>query len=124
MLFYYPMIVHQEEGYWAEFPDLEGCNAWGDTFPELLQDAQGALSTHIYSILADQEKLNPPTDPDQLKTDSDSFITIVTVDINLNKEKKSVKKTLTIPYRMNQEAEKAGINFSQTLQEALISKLI
>jgi hypothetical protein len=37
--------------------------------------------------------------------------------------KKFVKKTLSIPSWINSQAEYAGINFSQTLQEALIEKL-
>lgn len=36
---------------------------------------------------------------------------------------KSVKKTLTIPSWLNEAAMAAGINFSQTLQEALIQKI-
>lgn len=36
---------------------------------------------------------------------------------------KSVKKTLTIPEWLNQEVLSEGINFSQVLQDALISKL-
>jgi post-segregation antitoxin (ccd killing protein) len=34
-----------------------------------------------------------------------------------------VKKTLTIPERLNRQAMKRGINFSQVLQEALQQKL-
>lgn len=36
---------------------------------------------------------------------------------------KAVKKTLSIPEWLNEEATSMGINFSQVLQEALISKL-
>ena len=36
---------------------------------------------------------------------------------------KAVKKTLSIPERMNEAAIKAGVNFSQVLQEALMAKL-
>ena len=36
---------------------------------------------------------------------------------------KAVKKTLSIPEWLNEEASKRGINFSQVLQEALINKL-
>jgi hypothetical protein len=36
---------------------------------------------------------------------------------------KSVRKTLTIPAWLNSAALEQGINFSQTLQEALIGKL-
>lgn len=36
---------------------------------------------------------------------------------------KQLKKTLSIPEWLNEEATSMGINFSQVLQEALISKL-
>lgn len=36
---------------------------------------------------------------------------------------KAVKKTLSISEWLNEEATSMGINFSQVLQEALISKL-
>ena len=36
---------------------------------------------------------------------------------------KLVKKTLSIPEWMNEEAVARGVNFSQVLQEALMSKL-
>ena len=36
---------------------------------------------------------------------------------------KAVKKTLTIPEWMNTLAEEKNINFSKTLQEALLEKL-
>ncbi len=36
---------------------------------------------------------------------------------------KAVKKTLSIPEWLNEEAVALGVNFSQVLQEALISKI-
>ena len=36
---------------------------------------------------------------------------------------RAVKKTLSIPEWMNEAAIKAGVNFSQVLQEALMAKL-
>ncbi|MBR1530242.1 MAG: toxin-antitoxin system, antitoxin component, HicB domain protein [Oscillospiraceae bacterium] len=38
-------------------------------------------------------------------------------------DKKAVKKTLTIPNWLNIMAERAGVNFSAVLQEALLEKL-
>jgi hypothetical protein len=35
-----------------------------------------------------------------------------------------VKKTLTLPSWLNQAAEKQNINFSATLKEALIQKIV
>lgn len=36
---------------------------------------------------------------------------------------KAVKKTLSIPQWLNEEAMEMGVNFSQVLQEALIQKI-
>ena len=36
---------------------------------------------------------------------------------------RAVKKTLSIPEWLNEEAMEMGINFSQVLQEALLNKL-
>lgn len=54
------------------------------------------------------------------------FVNIVAVDVtSYAKEhfEKSVKKTLSIPAWLNKAALERGINFSQVLQEALISKI-
>lgn len=123
MIFNYPMIVHEEDGYWGEFPYVEGCNAQGGTIDELLEDAKEALELHLLSMLENEEILNRPTNPTEIKISGNSFITIISADVNLSKESKSVRKTLTIPKWLNDKAEKNGVNFSQSLQKALIQDL-
>ena len=44
-------------------------------------------------------------------------------DINQYKDTKAVKKTLTIPAWLNERALAMNINFSQVLQEALLTKI-
>jgi len=57
-LFRYPAIVHDDpDGYWVEFPDLEGCVTEGDTMEELLYNAQEALSLYLESFIS---RGNPP----------------------------------------------------------------
>lgn len=37
----YPAIFHNEDNsYWVEFPDLVGCNTFGDTLNETLFNAK------------------------------------------------------------------------------------
>ena len=55
---------------------------------------------------------------------SDGTLTVVDVDTILYRSKvrnRSVKKNCTIPAWLNEKAEKAGLNFSRVLQDALIS---
>lgn len=54
------------------------------------------------------------------------IVTLVDVDFTEYRKKlknRSVKKNCTIPYWLNAEAERNGINFSKVLQDALIDVL-
>lgn len=57
---------------------------------------------------------------------SDSFVNLIDIDTaeyrRVN-ESRAVKKTLTIPSWLNVQAERAGINFSQVLKNALKDQL-
>lgn len=61
MMFVYPAIFHQEEGaYWVEFPDLPGCQSFGDTLNETMAGAQEALEAYVLTLLEQGKKLLPP----------------------------------------------------------------
>lgn len=123
MLFVYPAIFHKEEdSYWVEFPDLEGCHTYGTTINDTLEAAQEALSGYLLTLLEQQKELVAPSDLSDYNV-TDGFCTLVSCDINQYKDTKAVKKTLTIPSWLNDRAIAKGINFSQVLQEALISKV-
>lgn len=116
MKFIYPAVFHQEDkAYWVEFPDLDGCNSFGDTLEETLNNAREALEGYSISLIENKEKLPAPSDISSLKA-SDGFISLVDIDLSayLN-NKKAVKKTLTIPEWLNEAAIEKGINFSQAL---------
>ena len=124
MLFIYPAIFHKEnDSYWVEFPDLEGCHTFGDTLTETMESAQEALSGYLLTTLEENKQLAKPCDLSSIQCDENSFSTLVTCDINQYKDTKAVKKTLTIPSWLNERAMSMGINFSQVLQEALLTKI-
>lgn len=124
MLFIYPAIFHKEnDTYWVEFPDLDGCQTYGKTLNETMAYAQETLAGYILTILEDNQQIPEPSDISYISHDHDSFITLVTCDINQYKDTKAIKKTLTIPAWLNERAVSMGINFSQVLQEALLSKI-
>ena len=124
----YPAIFHKEEvgGYSVTFPDLPGCNTEGNDLAEALYMAQDALGLYLYSLKQDKMPLPQSMQPEALILDKDSFVTLVEWDEEAylrRTSNKSVKKTLTIPEWMNTLAEEKNINFSKTLQEALLEKL-
>ncbi len=120
----YPAIFHNENGsYWVEFPDIVGCNTFGDTLDETLFNAKEALELHSVTLLENGGKLNAPSKIDSIVTDEIAFTTLIYGDIsNYLSSGKAVKKTLTIPEWVNNIGVENHINFSQTLTDAIIQQ--
>ncbi|MCR4653260.1 MAG: type II toxin-antitoxin system HicB family antitoxin [Eubacterium sp.] len=60
MKFFYPVIVtKKEEGYYAEFPDLEMCTAKGETLDDVLENAREAAYTWIDTELQEDDPQLP-----------------------------------------------------------------
>ena len=117
----YPAIFHKEDNsVWVEFPDLEGCQSFGDNVQEAYENAQEALEGYCITLLEEKHALPKARDIVTIKPVEGAFTSLVETDLTTHLSKmKSVKKTLTIPAWMNEMAESQGINFSQTLQNAL-----
>ncbi len=124
MLFVYPAIFHEEEGnYWVEFPDLPGCQTYGDSLNTTMKCAQEALAGYLLTLLSEEKRIPPSTRMQEIEVTEQGFLTLVSCDINQYKDTKAVKKTLTIPAWLNDLAVERNYNFSQILQEALVSRL-
>ena len=118
----YPAVFHQEDdSYWVEFPDLEGCQSYGATLEEAHEGAKEALSGYLVVLLEQGQNIKPPSNIRLLNVPENAFVSLV--DADLIKKSQAVKKTLTIPSWLNERAESKHINFSKVLQEALMQRL-
>ena len=125
MKFIYPAIIHDDsDGLWAEFPDLEYTSSTGLTLTELITNAQEAMELYILGALEDGQSLPSASLIRNLPITESTYPTLVQTDIDLGKNSKSIKKTLTIPAWLNERALEKGVNFSQLLQEALVEKTL
>lgn len=61
MLQYPALFHHEDEGFWIEFPDLPGCAAQGDTFTELKENAEDALSLYLGVLFDDGKNIPEPS---------------------------------------------------------------
>ena len=125
---FYPALFHnaEEGGFWITFPDLPECITEGDDMDQGYEMAADALGLAITSRLESNAPLPLPSRPDTIQTEKGSFITVIEFDMEAYKKRtnqKAVKKTLSIPGWLNEEASSLGINFSQVLQEALINEI-
>ena len=83
------------------------------------------MEGYIESVFERDINLPAPSDVRNVRlSDTKSFVMPVYCNLkNYNKKTKAIKKTLTIPEWLNDRAIKYNINFSETLQNALIEKL-
>jgi predicted RNase H-like HicB family nuclease len=121
MKYAYPVIFTVEDGqYLVSVPDLKGCHTFGDTLPDAIEMARDAMS--MWLCIAEDNKENIPAASVNIAPPEGSFIGYVdadTLEYRRLTDSRAVKKTLTVPSWLNTMAEKANINFSQVLQEAL-----
>lgn len=125
---FYPAIFHnaEEGGFWISFPDFPECFSQGEDMTQAYEMAVDALGLCISDIESKKGKLPAPTAPTDVLLDSDSVLLVVEFDkaaYNRKHNSRAVKKILSIPEWLNEEAIALGINFSQVLQEALIAKV-
>ena len=127
----YPACFYEEKegGYSVEIPDLLGCCTQADTLEEAIEMAEDAALGWILTSIENEEEIPNPSKIQEVKLERENgFVTLLLLDIDQYTEKygtkKSVKKTLTIPEWLNKRAEKIGVKFSKTLQEALLNKIV
>lgn len=118
----YPATIEKiDDQYWLGFPDLEGCQTWGDSIEDTMSNAIEALGGYVQAKLENGLSLCPPSDMKDIKAHGDVIKTYVCCDVEI-KATTLVKKTLTIPDWVNQIGVENHINFSQTLTEAIIKQ--
>lgn len=118
----YPAVFHEDsDGVWVEFPDLQGCQSYGETIQEVLDSAKEALEGYCVTLLEEKRKLPVASDIKTIKPGENAFTSLVETDLTTHFAKqKSVKKTLTIPAWMNDFAVEKGLNCSAILQEGIM----
>ena len=127
-LLFYPAIFHKAEegGFWISFPDFPECLTEGKDMTDAYEMAVDALGLALTSREATNNSLPKSSDPTAISVDKDSFLVVIEFDMLAYKKRtnpRGVKKSLSIPEWLNEEATAIGVNFSQVLQEALIQKI-
>ncbi len=136
----YPtFIVNTDDGSDHSFlvcvPDMEIFTE-GDTFADAIEMARDAIGLAGISMEDNNEEIPVPSDQtaaiEKVKQDTEDInfskgiLTYVDVDFAEYRKKvdtKTVRRNVALPSWLNYEAERAGINVSRVLQEALINVL-
>ena len=142
----YPVLFYEEAtgGYSVFVPDLEkelniSASTCGENLEEAIEMAQDLIAGIILDEMEDGNKIPSSSKIEDVKFEDlesklnikdwsyvSKFKTYVVVDISSFAEKwgkELVKKTVNIPKWINSKAESLKINFSKTLEEALLEKI-
>ena len=123
----YPAIFKPEEdgGYFIEFPDIQGAYT-GINENDIsygIAMAEEVLGMVLADYIEHGDSLPEPTPINQISIETDSFTTLIRVDVaQYLKDTELIKKTLTIPRWADTLGKRAGINFSVLLTESIANK--
>ena len=126
----FPAVFDYSEppGCSIEFPDLPGCISEGDNDDDAVYMATDALSIRLLSDEEDGTPIPEPSDVLEIKKrlEPKQIVTLIRVNmpaVRAKYDEKSINKTVTLPAWLLYEGKEAEINFSQTLQDAIMEKL-
>lgn len=123
----YPALLSKDDKYISvRFPDLPGCNTFGEGYAEAIASAKEALGGHLLCMEEDGDVIPAPTPIHDLKPEKGEAPVMIDVRMDILRKEdanKSINKNVTIPRWLNDLAVESKINFSSTLQEALREKL-
>jgi predicted RNase H-like HicB family nuclease len=127
----YPAVFTKEDDkkrgivYNVAFPDIPGCFTYGDSIPDAIEMAREALAGCLIVMQEGKEAI-PPASPVDIIHLEDGFVSLVDLDMmeyRRKTETNAVRRTVSLPKWLDAMAQDAGVNFSQTIQDALKEKL-
>ena len=122
----YPIVLMPDKtGFCVYIVDFDS-NTEGENLTDAIEMARDAIGLLGIDMEDDGKTLPTPSDISAITLNDGEIATLVDVDFTEYRRKndmRSVKKNCTIPSWLNAEAEKAHINFSAVLQEALRQRL-
>lgn len=122
----YPiLLIPEKKGFTVYIPDFD-INTQGKDLTEAIEMARDAIGLMGIDMEDDKKVLPTPSSLESIKTENNEIVSLVDVDFadyRRRHEMRAVKKNCTIPSWLCYEAEKANINFSHALQDALKREL-
>lgn len=122
----YPITIQQDSDFFVVYvPDFD-INTQGETVAEAMEMARDAIGMCGCYKQDEGEKISVPSDMASIQKKDNEIVTLVDVDFDEYRRKhemRTVRKNVSLPSWLNEEAERANINFSAVLQNALKAEL-
>ena len=115
----FPAIFHYNEddgSYTIIFPDLNGCISEGKNLSNAIFMANDVLQQHLEVMEEMKQDIPKPSKISDIKVNENEFVNLVQATL---KNDKAVRRTISLPQWMDEQANKEGISLSKILQDAL-----
>jgi predicted RNase H-like HicB family nuclease len=127
MLRAYPIILSpsKDGGFVISIPSFD-ISTQAESITDSILMARDAIGILGIDMEDDNKEIPDPINVDKSIIADNDIVTYVDVDFAAYRESvanRGVKKNCTIPKWLNNKAEKAGVNFSKVLQDALVDIL-
>ncbi len=118
----FPAVFHSNDdgSYTVTFPDLPGCISEGKSLGNAISMAEAALKQWIEYLSEKNEQIPAPRSIDRISVESRVFPSYIRVE---TRDKRAVRRTVSLPRWMDEGAVREGLSLSRVLQDALEGKL-
>jgi predicted RNase H-like HicB family nuclease len=123
MEYVYPAIFHKndDESYTVIYPDLQGCITEGKTLGNAMYMAEKALVQWISYLKEKKQEIPAAGAIETISVDKGEFINLIRVDV---RDSRAVRRAVSIPKWMDEQAISLGLSLSKVLQDALKTKFL
>lgn len=122
----YPVkFTKLDDGYMVYVPDMDA-NTQGDSLAEAIEMARDMIGLMGIDMEDDKKPLPAPSELKAIKCGPNDFVSMVDIDFSEYRranERRTVRRNVSLPSWLDAAAEKAGINVSSVLQNALKQEL-
>ena len=122
----YPVVFTQlPDGYTAYVPDFD-IDTQGDDLAHAISMARDAIGLMGIDMQDDKKALPKPSPAEAIAVKPGEVISLVDIDFASYRrahERRTVRRNVSLPSWLNEEADRAGINVSAVLQTALKQEL-
>lgn len=117
----YPAIFHSntDGSYTVTFPDLPGCVSEGKSLANAVAMAESALYEWIEYLSDKNAEIPPASESASVKFSDNEFVNLIYAEL---KDNKAVKRTVSLPRWLDEQAAASGLSLSRVLQDALRSR--
>ena len=117
----FPALFHPNDdgSITITYPDLPGCISEGKSLGNAMYMAQSALALWLECALDEKEVIPAASSQKDIPQEGSEFVSLIRADV---KDRRAVRKNISIPQWMDEKATQYGLSLSRVLQDALREK--